>query len=232
MTAGGGQSQASLGNVLACIDHSVLRPDAREDDVRAACELGQRLGVAAVCVQPSWAKLAAELLGDSSVRPASVIGFPHGVTTTEAKLMEAISLLEARVKELDMVMNIGWLKSGRFDDLADELGAMHTICSAAGVTLKVILETGYLTHDEKRKAAALAAGAGADFVKTSTGFGPAGATVEDVKLLREAVPNDVGVKAAGGIRTLSQVREMMEAGASRIGTSATADIARELGLEV
>ena len=225
-------ASAGPAQILSFIDHSILRPDATDADVEAACALADKLGVATVCVQPCWAKLAAELLRSSQVKPASVIGFPHGATTTEAKLMEAISLLDAGVKELDMVINIGWLKSGRHDDILDEISALHTVCSAANVVLKVILEVAYLTDDEKRQAARLAVEAGADFVKTSTGFGPSGATVEDVRLLRQVVPENVGVKAAGGIRTLADVQAMLQAGANRIGTSSTLAIARELGMEV
>ncbi len=196
------------------------------------CELGRRLGVATVCVQPCWVEIAAEVLDGSGVGVSSVVGFPLGATITEAKLMEAMALFEHGVSELDMVMNVGWFKTGLRDEVADEIGVVHVVCQAAGVPLKVILETAYLTDDEKREAAVLAAQAGAEFVKTSTGFGPAGATVEDVRLLREAVPENVGVKAAGGIRTAEQALAMLKAGASRIGTSSTAQIAKGLGVEV
>jgi deoxyribose-phosphate aldolase len=218
--------------ILAVIDHSALRPDLTAEDIKAACQLGRRLGVAAVCVQPCWAKLAAELLAGSQVKTASVVGFPHGASLTEAKLMEAIALFEAPVAELDMVLNIGWLKSGRYEELSEELGALRVVCSGAGVVLKVILETGYLSDEEKRRGAELAARAGADFVKTNTGFGPSGASVQDVRLLRAALPPRVGIKAAGGVRSLAQVQALLAAGATRIGTSATADLARQLGVEV
>ena len=218
--------------VLGTIDHSVLRPDATREDVIVGCELGRKLGVATVCVQPCWAEMAAEILNDSDVGVSSVVGFPLGATITEAKLMEAMALFEQGVAELDMVMNIGWFKTGLRDEVADEIGVVHVVCKAANVPLKVILETAYLTDEEKREAAHLAVEAGAEFVKTSTGFGPAGATVEDVRLLRAAVPDSVGVKAAGGIRTAEQALAMLEAGASRIGTSSTAEIARGLGVEI
>ncbi|MBC7286891.1 MAG: deoxyribose-phosphate aldolase [Armatimonadetes bacterium] len=231
MTEDGGIPDTAR-EVLSKIDHSVLRPDATREDVITACDLGRRLGVATVCVQPCWVGLAAETLRDSGVAVSSVVGFPHGATVTEAKLMEVISLFQAGVAELDVVMNIGWFKSGRLDDVADEIGTIHLVCEAGRVLLKVILETGYLTDEEKAQAAKLAAEAGADFVKTSTGFGPGGATVEDVRLLRQAVPDRVGVKAAGGIRTAEQAQQLLAAGASRIGTSATLDIARGLGVEV
>lgn len=218
--------------VLRLIDHAILNPDATEEDVRTACQLGADLGVVTVCVQACWAKIAVEVLQGHTTRPASVLGFPHGANTTEAKLIEAITLLETGVVELDMVMNVGWFRSGRLDDVAEEISSLHLVCSGAGVVLKVILETGYLTDEQKVEAAALAAREEADFVKTSTGFGPSGATVEDVRLLHSAVPPHVGVKAAGGICTLAQIQELVAAGASRIGTSSTRAIAAELGVEV
>ena len=188
--------------------------------------------MATVCVQPCWVEMAVEMLDGSDTGVSSVVGFPLGATVTEAKLMEAMALIEDGVAELDMVINIGWIKSGMDDQAADEIGVVHVVCEAAGVPLKVILETAYLSEEEKRRAAELAVQAGAEFVKTSTGFGPGGANVEDVKLLREVVGEGAGVKAAGGIRTAEQAMAMLEAGANRIGTSATADIARQLGVEV
>lgn len=220
------------GDVLQLIDHSLLHPCATRDEVQEACRLGRRLGVAAVVVQPCWAGLAAEILQGSGVQAASVVGFPLGVTTTEAKLMEALGLVQAGVGEVDMVINLGWVKSGLLDDAAHEIGAVKAVLRPAGVLLKVILEVGYLDDAEKTQAAQMAAVAGADFVKTCTGLGPGQATVEDVRLLRAAVPASIGVKAAGGIRTLAQARELVAAGATRLGTSATAAIARELGVEV
>jgi len=219
-------------DVLRLIDHSLLQPCATRADVEAACALARRLGLAAVVVQPCWAGLAAETLYGSGVRAASVVGFPLGATTTEAKLMEALGLVQAGVGEVDMVLNLGWLKSGLQEEAAHEVGAVKAVLRPAGVLLKVILEVGYLRDAEKTEAAQMAAVAGADFVKTCTGFGPGQATVEDVRLLRAAVPDSVGVKAAGGIRTLAQARELVAAGATRLGTSATVAIARELGVEV
>lgn len=218
--------------ILRLIDHSLLHACATRDEVLEACRLGMRLGVAAVVVQPCWAGLAAETLHESGVQAASVIGFPLGVTTTEAKLMEALGLVQAGVSEVDMVVNLGWVKSGMLDDAAHEIGAVKAVLRPAGVSLKVILEVGYLDDTEKTQMAQMAAVAGADFVKTCTGFGPGQATVDDVRLLRAAVPPNIGVKAAGGIRTLAQARELVAAGATRLGTSATAAIARELGVEV
>jgi deoxyribose-phosphate aldolase len=218
-------------SILRLIDHSVLSPAATRAEVEAACDLGLRLRVAAVCVQPCWAELAADRLRDTEVKAASVLSFPHGTALTEVKLVEAVSLLRAGVGEIDMVANLGWIKSGRVEDVADEIAAVHVLLVSVGVKLKVILETGYLTDAEKASSAHAAAAAGADFVKTSTGFGPSGATVEDVRLLRASVPEEVGVKAAGGIRTLAQAAELVAAGASRLGTSATATIAAELGVE-
>lgn len=230
---GEGAAPDDAAAVLGILDHSVLRPDATEEEVLAACRLGAAAGVATVCVQPCWLKTAVGALQGTSVKPASVLGFPHGATTTHTKRAEAISLLASGARELDMVINVGWLKSGRPQELEDEISVVHAACLVVGsVLFKVILETCYLTEEEKREGALLAARQGVEFVKTSTGFGPAGATVEDVRLLREVLPRKTGVKAAGGIRTLAQVREMIAAGASRIGTSATAAIAAELGVEV
>ncbi len=217
-------------SILKLIDHSVLNPAATRAEVEAACDLGLRFGVAAVCVQPCWAEVAAERLRDTEVTAASVVSFPHGTALTEIKLMEAVVLLRAGVREIDMVANLGWIKAGRLDDLADQVAAVHVLLVPVGVKLKVILETGYLTDDEKVAAARTVADAGAEFVKTSTGFGPSGATVEDVRLLRASVPEAVGVKAAGGIRTLAHAADLVAAGANRLGTSATAAIAAELGV--
>jgi deoxyribose-phosphate aldolase len=217
-------------SILKLLDHSVLSPAATRADVEAACDLGLRFGVAAVCIQPCWAEVAAERLRDTEVTAASVVSFPHGTALTEIKLMEAVVLLRAGIREIDMVANIGLIRSGLLQEAADEIAAVHVLLVTVGVKLKVILETGYLTDEEKVSAARAVAEAGAEFVKTSTGFGPSGATVEDVRILRASVPPEVGVKAAGGIRTLAQAADLVAAGANRIGTSATAAIAAELGL--
>ncbi|MGC9317902.1 MAG: deoxyribose-phosphate aldolase [Armatimonadota bacterium] len=220
-------------DIISIIDHAVLAPDCTREDVLEACELGAELGIASVCVLPRWAELAADALRGTSVRPGTVVAFPFGATTSDAKAFEARQAAAHGADEIDMVMAITALKSGEtaalLDDIAAVVGAVY-VASVETPVVKVILECCYLTDEEKRTAVELAAEAGADFVKTSTGFGPGGATVEDVRLLRQVAPDGVGVKAAGGIRTLEDARAMIEAGAGRIGTSSTRAIAEELGL--
>ena len=219
--------------IIGMIDHAVLAPDSTRDDVLAACELAEELNVAGVCVHPRWVAVAAEALAGSRVATGTVAGFPLGANTSETKALEARQAIVHGADEIDMVMAITALKSGDraavLDDIAAVVGAAYAAAAEQPV-VKVILEMCYLTEDEKRVAAELAVDAGADFLKTSTGLGPSGATVEDVALLREIAPSRVGVKAAGGIRTLDQARAMVAAGASRIGTSATRAIAEALGV--
>ncbi len=220
-------------DIIAMIDHAVLAPDATRDDALAACEAAAELGVAGVCVQPWWVDVVAAELAGTGVRCGTVAGFPLGATTTDAKAFEACQAIAHGADEIDMVMAVTALKSGDreavLDDIAAVVGAAYAVAVEQPV-VKVILEMCYLSEQEKRVAAELAIEAGADFVKTSTGLGPSGATVEDVRLLREVAPPEVGVKAAGGIRTLAHARAMVEAGATRIGTSATRTIAEELGV--
>jgi len=220
--------------ILGTLDHAVLKPEATGAEVIAACELAARLGIASVCVHPRWVATAAAVLRQSGVRVGTVAGFPLGATTTEVKAFEANQAAAHGAAEVDMVLAITALKSGDYGAVRADVEAVVEAARRGGdgdALVKVILEMCYLTEDEKRRAAELAVEGGADFVKTSTGLGPSGATVEDVRLLRRVAPAHVGVKAAGGIRTLQHVREMLEAGASRIGTSSTAAIAKELGIE-
>ena len=208
------------------IDHTLLGPKATKSGVTKLCEEGVRHGVASVCVDPYHASTAKAALGDSSVKLCVVVGFPHGMTTPEAKAFEARQAIGAGADELDMVINVAALKD------ADEQAVLKDIrgvCSAAQasshpVQVKVILEMVHLTEEEKVLGASLAKAAGADFVKTSTGFGPGGATIEDVALLRKTVGEEMGVKAAGGIRDYATAVAMIEAGATRIGASRTLDI--------
>lgn len=219
---------------LTTIDHAVLRADCTRGGVLTACALAARLGVAGVCVHPRWVSTAAGALQGSKVAVGTVAGFPLGATTTEAKCLEAMQALEAGATEIDMVLAVTAVKSGDFRDALLDIAAVVQVARDSGVPraiVKVILEMCYLTEAEKRIAADLAVQGGADFVKTSTGLGPSGATVEDVALLREVAPPQVGVKAAGGIRSLADVRAMLQAGANRIGTSATEAIAAELASE-
>jgi deoxyribose-phosphate aldolase len=201
----------------------VLKPEATESDVRAGAEVVRRLTVGYYCVQPSWVPLAAALLDATPARIVAVIGFPHGCDDAAVKAHAARLAVAQGARELDMVINLGALKSGRAQVVADEIA--EVVRSAPGTPVKVILETAVLDDGEKRLACRLACDAGAAFVKTSTGFHPAGgATAGDVRLLRECVGAAIGVKASGGIRSLEDVRAMLDAGASRIGTSSTAQI--------
>ncbi|MCG0238715.1 MAG: deoxyribose-phosphate aldolase [Firmicutes bacterium] len=204
------------------IDHTLLKPEATEEQIRRLCAEARHYGFAAVCVNPWWVPLCVQELKGTGVKVATVIGFPLGATTTEAKAFEARQAVEAGADELDMVMNVGALKSGHLDRVQEDIAAV--VRAAAGRMVKVILETGLLTDEEKVTACRLAVAAGAHFVKTSTGFGPGGATVADVSLMRRTVGDQVGVKASGGIRDHATAVAMVEAGATRIGASSSVAI--------
>lgn len=208
------------------IDHSVLRPDSTEEDVKNGCKLAVDLGLAAVVVNPTHVPIVATSLKGSCVKTCSVVSFPFGLSTKEVKLAETRNVLAQGAEEIDMVMNFSALRSHREDYVLNEITSVVELSKtqAKKVVVKVILETCYLNEAEKKKACLLATEGGADFVKTSTGFGPAGATVNDVHLMREAVGLRLGVKAAGGIRTIEEALEMVNAGASRIGTSSSLSI--------
>jgi len=208
------------------IDHTLLGPTATREGVVTLCEEAVRHGVAAACVNPYHATVAHEALKGSPVKLCVVIGFPHGMTTSGTKAEEAREAVAAGADELDMVINVAALKEGDYKAVEKDI---QGVCAAAQatdrpVTVKVILETALLTDEEKVTGAKLAKKAGADYVKTSTGFGPGGATVEDVALLRKTVGEEMGVKAAGGIRDYETALAMIEAGASRIGASRTITI--------
>jgi deoxyribose-phosphate aldolase len=208
------------------IDHALLRPELTEAEVLAGCELARRYGVAAVCCRPCDVAAAARVLAGTSVRVGTVVGFPHGSVTAETKAFEARDALARGAAELDVVVNIGWLRSGRHDAVLADLRGV--VAAAAGrAVVKVILENAYLTDEDKVRGCRLAERAGADFVKTSTGFAPSGATLDDLRLMRGSVSPRVQVKAAGGIRTLDGVLAALDAGATRIGTSATEAILEE-----
>lgn len=203
------------------IDHSLLRPEMTEADVIAGCDVARRYGVASVCCKPCHVALAARLLAGSDMAVGTVIGFPHGSNTTATKVFEAREAMANGAVELDMVLNIGELRSGHADYVREDIRAV--VEAARGRALvKVILETAYLSQEEKVLACHLAEVAGADFVKTSTGFAPSGATIEDIRLMRASVGPHVRVKAAGGIRTLDMLLAAIDAGCTRIGASATA----------
>jgi len=206
------------------IDHTLLRPDATADDIDTLCDEARTFGFAAVCVNPTWVRRCAERLRGSDVKVASVVGFPFGATTTEVKAMETRRAIRDGAREIDMVINVGALKSGDHELVRRDIEKVADACREAGAITKVIIETAYLTDEEKVVSSHLAKVARADFVKTSTGFGPGGATAHDVLLMRETVGPKLGVKASGGIRSAEDVREMIAAGATRIGASASVQI--------
>ena len=210
--------------VARLIDHTLLRPDASRGEIEKICAEAKKYGFASVCVNPYWAPLAARELAGSAVKVCTVIGFPLGATTTESKMREAEAAIRVGAQEIDMVMNIGALKSGDQEAVKQDIQGVAGVAHGGGAILKVILETALLDDNQKATACALAKLAGADFVKTSTGFGPGGATAQDVALMRKVVGAEIGVKASGGIRTLEDVKAMTAAGATRIGASASVRI--------
>lgn len=221
-------SLPTVPQLAAMIDHAVLRPTQTERDVVDACTVALRERIASVVVKPFYVPDCARLLKDSGVRTSTVIGFPHGGQSAEVKVTTSLNALRDGASELDMVINIGALIEKDYATIEKEIASVVGVGHANGALVKVILETAYLDDAQKAIAAQIAVAAGADFVKTSTGFGPEGATVEDVRLLRQVVGRSVGVKASGGIRTLDDALAMIEAGADRLGTSATAPILDEL----
>jgi deoxyribose-phosphate aldolase len=206
--------------VAKTIDHALLRPDMTRDEVREGCEVALKYDVASVCCKPADVAFCAEILKGSDVHVGTVVGFPHGNSTTATKVFETKQVVADGATEIDVVINIGWLKSGMFDEVRDEIAAV--VAAASGNQVKVILENAYLTKDEIVKACQLCEAAGADYVKTSTGFAPTGAVLEDVKLMRASVSPKVEVKSAGGVKTLDALLAFMEAGVKRSGASGTA----------
>jgi deoxyribose-phosphate aldolase len=202
------------------IDHTLLRPDASPVDIDTLCDEAVEYGFAAVCINPSWVARAKKRLRTSGITVASVVGFPLGANTPEIKAMEARRALRDGAREIDMVINIGALKGGEHDLVRRDIAGVSDACREVGALNKVIIEAAYLSDEEKVVACRLAVAGRAHYVKTSTGFGPGGATIFDVALMREVVGAKVGVKAAGGIHTADEVREMITAGATRIGASA------------
>ncbi len=205
------------------IDHALLVPTAIPEQVERWCEEADRFNFAAVCVNPTHVRLAANLLHNKPPKVCTVIGFPYGATTSAVKLYEAADAVENGATELDVVINIGWLKAGKTNDVHREIAEIR---EETGQTIKAILEVALLTPDEKRLAAELCMDAGAAFLKTSTGV-YSGATVEDVRLLKELAQDRVGIKASGGIRTAEQALELIIAGATRIGTSRGPELVRQ-----
>ena len=212
-------------SIAKYIDHTLLAPDATKSAIEKLCKEASEYKFASVCVNSCWVSLAADLLKDSSVKVCTVVGFPLGAMDTVSKAYEAAKAVENGADEVDMVINIGYLKSGMLDAVLEDIVAVRK--ATEGKLLKVIIETCLLTDDEKRTACELSVKAGADFVKTSTGFSKGGATLHDVELMKSVVGDRLGVKASGGVRDYATAKAMIDAGATRIGASAGIAIVRE-----
>ena len=225
-TLGAAPTDGQLGHM---IDHTLLKPDATQDQIAQLCFEARKYAFASVCVNPSYVRLCAELLKGSPVVVCTVIGFPLGATPTEVKVYETQQAIRDGAAEIDMVVNVGAVKSRDYELAERDIASVARACRAGNALLKVIIEAALLTDEEKVIACQLAKVAGADYVKTSTGFGPGGATAADVALMRRVVGPTIGVKAAGGIRTLADAQEMIAAGASRLGASASVKIMQEAG---
>jgi deoxyribose-phosphate aldolase len=210
----------SAADIARLIDHTILKPETTPTQVRQLCEEALRLGFASACVNPWHVPLVAEMVRGSPVKVCTVAGFPLGATTTDAKVFEAQEAIQYGAQEIDMVMNVGALKSADDAAVEDDIRRIADACHRERAICKVILENCLLSDEEKIRACRIAMRAGADYVKTSTGFNAGGATVEDVAMMRATVGPKIGVKASGGIRTLEDVKKMVAAGATRIGTSA------------
>ena len=214
-------------DVASLIDHTLLKADATRQEIERLCKEAREFGFATVCLNPFWVPAAARLLRGSTVGVCTVVGFPLGATTSDVKNYETRRVIFDGATEVDMVINIGALKSGDLATVERDIAAVVGPCKDCGVLSKVIIEAALLTDEEKITASALAKAAGADYVKTSTGFGPGGATVADVELMRRVVGPDIGVKAAGGVRDYEALKNLVSAGASRVGASAGVKIVQE-----
>jgi deoxyribose-phosphate aldolase len=213
--------------IAGLIDHTLLKPEATQAQIETLCAEAREHGFASVCVNPCWVRLCADRLRGWPPKVCTVVGFPLGATLADVKAFEAARAIADGAAEVDMVMNVGALKSGHYREVERDVAAVVDACRRGGAILKVILETALLDDDEKVKACVIAKAAGADFVKTSTGFGPGGATAADVALMRRVVGPEMGVKAAGGVRDLAAAQAMIEAGADRIGASVGVKIVQE-----
>jgi deoxyribose-phosphate aldolase len=213
--------------VAGMIDHTLLKPDATSRDIEELCREAAQFLFASVCVNPAWVALAVQRLAGSPVKVCSVVGFPLGATTADVKGYEARRAIFDGAREIDMVINVGALKSGDLQTVERDIQAVTAPCRECGVLSKVIIEAALLSDDEKVTACTLAKAAGADYVKTSTGFGPGGATAADVALMRRVVGAEMGVKAAGGVRDLEGLKAMVAAGATRVGASAGVKIVQQ-----
>ena len=214
--------------VAKTIDHSLLRPELTVDEVLAGCALAAAYRVASVCCRPLDVGRCRDALAGSGVLVGTVVGFPHGASTSAVKAFEAERALDEGAVELDMVLPIGWLRSGEDGDVREDIAAVVDVAHPRGAVVKVILENAYLTDEQKVRGCRLSEKAGADFVKTSTGFAPSGSTMDDLRLMRASVSDRVKVKAAGGIRTLDLLIEALNAGMDRCGATATAAIIDDL----
>jgi deoxyribose-phosphate aldolase len=213
--------------VSGYIDHTLLKPDASRQDIEKLCREAAEFRFATVCVNPAWVATCSRLLAGSGVGVCTVVGFPLGATTPDVKNYETRRVIFDGAREVDMVINIGALKSNDLRLVQQDIEAVTSVCRENGAVSKVIIEAAYLTDEEKITACTLSKAAAADFVKTSTGFGPGGATVADVALMRRVVGDDMGVKAAGGVRDLEGLKAMVAAGASRVGASAGVKIVQQ-----
>lgn len=214
-------------NIAVLIDHTLLKQDATKEQIEKLCEEAKTYTFASVCVNPTWVNLSAKLLQNTAVKVCTVIGFPLGASTTEVKAFETSNAIENGAKEIDMVLNVGALKDAAYDIVQKDIEAVVEAAKGKAI-VKVIFETCLLTNEEIVKASELSKAAGADFVKTSTGFSTGGATIEAVKLMRETVGAELGVKASGGVRSLEDLQAMVEAGATRIGASSGVEIMQGL----
>ncbi len=235
--AGASRVTATLGvrpqdsGIARYIDHTLLKPDASQDQIAQLCYEARTYEFASVCINPAQVKLAAQLLKGSPVKVCTVVGFPLGATPGTVKAYETQQAIRDGATEIDMVINVGALKSKDYVTVKEDIGAVVRAAHAGNALVKVIIEAALLTDEEKVIASHLSKLAGADFVKTSTGFGPGGATAEDVALMRKVVGPDIGVKAAGGVRNLADAQTMIAAGATRLGASAGVRIVKEAGGE-
>jgi deoxyribose-phosphate aldolase len=226
VSAGAERLSSTLGvipqdmNLAKMIDHTLLKPDATQQEIAQLCFEARKYGFASVCVNPTWVPLCAQLLKGASVKVCTVIGFPLGATSSEAKAFETKTAIEQGATEIDMVINIGALKARDLETVARDIRGVVNAAHAKNIIVKVIIETALLTDEEKTIASLISKEAGADFVKTSTGFAGGGATVHDVELMRKTVGPQMGVKASGGVRTYEDAANMIKAGATRIGASA------------
>ncbi len=225
---GGGLGMTAPGpNIAQYIDHTILKPEATRQQILQLCAEAKQFSFAAVCINPFWVRTCAEQLAGAPVKVCSVVGFPLGATMPEVKVYETRRAIQNGADEIDMVINIGALKGGEFSLVEADIAGVVLACQEGGAHSKVIIEAVLLTNEEKIKACELSKAAGADFVKTSTGFSTGGATVADVALMRRVVGPELGVKAAGGIRTYDDAQKMVAAGATRIGASASVKILQE-----